>query len=61
MQQRSGAARIALQAVKEGKIIDPRRYQALRAAGLVDQRRRGSKARRWVTEAGEEWLAEVER
>lgn len=60
MQQRSEAALSALRKVREGKIIDPGRYKALQKAGLVDQSRRGFKARRWLTEAGEQLLAEAE-
>ena len=60
MQQRSEAARVALRQVQQGRIIDSRRYEALRSAGLVDQCRRGFKARRWLTEAGERFLAEAE-
>ncbi len=59
MQQRSEAARDALRKVRQGKFIDPRRYEALRHAGLLEQRGHGCKTRRWLTEAGERLLAEA--
>ena len=60
MQQRSEAARIALRLVQQGRIIESGRYEALRRAGLVEQRGRGHQARRWLTEAGEQLLARAE-
>ena len=53
MQQRSEAARIALRMVAQGKVIEGGRYEALRRAGLLEQRGHGHKARRGLTEAGE--------
>ena len=60
MQQRSEAARIALRLVAQGRCVEPGRYVALRNAGYVEQRGRGPRARRWLTEAGERFLAEAE-
>ena len=58
MRQRTEAARDALRAVQQGKIIDPGRYRALLHAGMVGERGKGHRARRWVTPDGEAWLAE---
>ena len=60
MQQRSDAARKALRIVKSGRTVPPARFNALRQAGLVDVRGRGGKARWWVTDEGERFLADAE-
>lgn len=59
MRQRSEAAREALRKVAQGKCVEVGRYKALVSAGLVEQRGRGPRARRWLTDAGERLLGDA--